>query len=289
VVVPRAKTGAQVLLIHPSAKAVDGQREIVLAVQRYGEGRSAAFTADTTYLWYLPLRGMGQNSPYNRFWGQLVRWLANTDVRNRQRGPGLDALLNKNIFQLGESPHIRALVRDEKGDATRYAQVTLEWRNTGEQSPHRLPLAPSSMQTGLYEVTIPSPAKGDYEATLIAAKDGKELGREKLKFSVITLADEMLKLAANPQLLKDIATRTHGFYYECPELGTLISQLIRTTTGDTGPKQQTVPLASFARVAVTATAGDPGWAKKYDLPMQGALAIALLGTEWLLRRRWQLP
>jgi hypothetical protein len=232
---------------------------------------------------------MGQNSPYNRFWGQLVRWLANTDIRNRQRGAGVDALLNKNIFQLGERPQFRAMVRDEKGDATRYAQVTLEWRSATDDAAQRLPLAPSSSHTGLFSVTLPAPPKGDYQATLIATKDGRELGRQALKFTVIAPADEMLKLAADPQMLQTIATRTHGFYYECPELGTLISQLVRTTAGDTGLKQQSVPLASFIRVAVTTTAGDPGWAKTYDLPMQGALAILLLGTEWLLRRKWQLP
>ena len=64
-------------------------RNRLLATQLYGQGRSAAFTLDTTYLWYLPLRGMGQDSPYNLLWGQLVRWLAGQDVRNRQRGAGM--------------------------------------------------------------------------------------------------------------------------------------------------------------------------------------------------------
>lgn len=80
VVVPKEKSGAEVLLIHYGRPGPDGKPQIVLAVQRYGQGRSAAFTGDTTYLWYLPLRGMGQDSPYNRFWGQLARWLAGAVV-----------------------------------------------------------------------------------------------------------------------------------------------------------------------------------------------------------------
>ena len=51
---------------------------------------------------------MGQDSPYNRFWGQLIRWLANEDVRNRQRGPGMDVLINKTIYELGQSVRLRA-------------------------------------------------------------------------------------------------------------------------------------------------------------------------------------
>lgn len=289
VVVPKAKSGAQVLLIHEGKAGADGNPQIVLATQRYGQGRSAACTVDTTYLWYLPLRAMGQDSPYNRFWGQLVRWLANSDVRNRDRGPGLEALLNKNVFQLGESVRVRAMVRDDKGDATRFAQVSLAMAKMDGSASKTLSLAPAESRTGMYDVTIDAPDKGDYTLTLTAGKDGKELGRETLKFAVITPADEMLKLAANPELLKTIANSTNGYYYELPQLGTLVSELIRTTAGDTGLKQRTVPLHNIVRATAAATVGDPGWAKKYDLPLQGMLAVLLLGGEWFLRRRWQLP
>ncbi|MGH7214774.1 MAG: glutamine amidotransferase, partial [Tepidisphaeraceae bacterium] len=108
VVVPRPKSGAQVLLVHKDRPGPDGQPQVILATHRYGEGQSAAFTGDTTYLWYLPLRGMGQDSPYNRFWGQLVRWLAGEDVRNRQKGAGIEGLLNKTVYQLGETVRLRA-------------------------------------------------------------------------------------------------------------------------------------------------------------------------------------
>jgi uncharacterized membrane protein len=289
VVVPRLKSAAQVLLVHEGRPGPDGQPQIVLATQRYGEGRAAACTVDTTYLWYLPLRAMGQDSPYNRFWGQLVRWLANSDVRHRDRGPGVEALLNKNVYQLGESVRVRAMVRDEKGDATRFAQVSLALAKNGSPDVTRFALAPSEARTGMYDVTIPTPDRGDHVLTLTATKDGTEIGQQTLKFSVITPADEMLKLAANPELLKEIARRTNGFYYELSQLGTLTDELVRTTAGDTGTKRRTVPLHSFARAGLTATVGDPGWHKKYDLPLQGFLAIALLATEWLLRRRWQLP
>ena len=53
----------------------------------------------------------------------------------------------------------------------------------------------------MYELVVPNPDKGDYQLEVIATKDGKELGRQKLNFTVIPPADEMLKIAANPQLL----------------------------------------------------------------------------------------
>jgi hypothetical protein len=290
VVVGPAKSGASVLLVHQGRPGPGGKPQIVLAVQRYGEGRSAAFTADTTNLWSLPLRGLGQDSPYNRFWGQLARWLAGADVRNRQRGAGIEALLNKTVYQLGENVRVRALVRDERGDATRYAQVSMKLKGPAADSPEQtLSLNPVETHTGMYDLTIASPHKGEYAATLTATKDGKELGRQELKFSVIPPADEILKLAANPKLLTDLAAATNGSSYDLSRLPALIDELIRSNREPVQAKQVSVPLANFVRAAMAFFGRYPEWPKKYDLPMQGALVVALLAAEWILRRRWQLP
>jgi uncharacterized membrane protein len=289
VIVAKPKSGAQVLLVHQDRNGPDGQPEIVLAVQRYGQGRSAAFTVDTTYLWFLPLRGMGQESPYNKLWGQMIRWLAGQDVRDRQRGAGLEALLNKSNYSLGENVKLRAQVRDERGDTTRFAQVTATFTNTADNKSQTLSLTPADSQPGMYEVIIPNPNKGDYQMEVVAAKDGKELGRQKLNFTVIPPADEMLKIAANPQLLIDISNQTHGYHYDLAQLPQLIDQLIRTDPQSGLPQQQSIPLDDYPRAMITILGGHPQWDSRYDLPLQGLFVLALLITEWFLRRRWQLP
>lgn len=288
VVVNKPKSGAQVLLMHQDRPGPDGKPQVVLAVQRYGKGRSAAFTVDTTYLWYLPLRGMGQDSPYNRLWGQLVRWLAGEDVRNRQRGAGIEGLLNKSLFQLGESVKVRAMVRDERGDATRYAQVSLVLRKVGTNETKQIPLAPSEARTGMYDVTIPNPDKGEYHIELTASKDNKPLGKQTLTFNVIPPADEMLKLAANPTLLAQLASQTRGFHYRLDQFRTLIQELIK---GDAAveEKAQTVRLSNWVGAVMAISGREPKWHRTQDLPMQGMLVIAILACEWILRRRWQLP
>jgi hypothetical protein len=288
-IVTKPKSGAQVLMVHQDRLGPDGKPEIVLAVQRYGQGRSAAFTVDTTYLWYLPLRGMGQESPFNKLWGQMIRWLAGQDVRDRQRGAGLEALLNKSTYQLGENVKLRALVRDERGDATKYAQVSATITNTADHKEQNLSLTPADSQPGMYELIIPNPDKGNYQAEVVATKDGKELGRQKLSFTVIPPADEMLKIAANPQLLTAIADETHGYHYDFGQFPQFIDQLVRTDPKFGLPQQRAVPLDDYVRVLATVAAVDPGWDAKYDLPLQGMLMIILLVTEWFLRRRWQLP
>lgn len=287
VVVQKAKSGAQVLLVHPQRTGADGQPEIVLAVQRYGQGRAAALTVDTTYLWYLPLRGMGQDSPYNRFWGQLVRWLAGTDVKNRERGAGVDALLNKSVYQLGDSVTIRAMVRDELGDATRFAQVKATLKRDG-QPDQEYDLKPVDSHVGLYEVTIPTPEKGKYGVIIRATKDKKNIGSHGLTFSVIPPADEMLKLAANPILLAGISDETHGFHYDLGGFPTLIKELVQRDPNSGKSVQKSVPLANTARVVLALVGVLPKWDSRYDLPMQGVLVGGLLIAEWILRRRWQL-
>lgn len=289
VVVPKPKSGAQVLVTHVDRPGPDGKPQIVLAVQRYGKGRSAAFTVDTTYLWYLPLRGMGQESPYNKFWGQLVRWLAGEDVRNRQRGAGIEGLLNKSLFQLGESVKVRAMVRDERGDATRYAQVNLVLRKHQSKETKQLPLSPSEGRTGMYEVTIPTPDKGDYDIELVASKEGKPLGKQNLQFTVIPPAEEMLKLAANPALLAQLADRTRGYHYRLEQLPTLIDELIKADKEAFVAKAESVRLSNWIRAIAALGGNNPRWDKKYDLPMQGMLIVVLLACEWMLRRKWQLP
>src|SRR5262249_51941091 len=158
----------------------------------------------------------------------------------------------------------------------------------GDAKPKQFTLAPSDAHTGLYEVVLSDQAKGDHEIEVVATKDGKELGRQKLKFTVIPPADEMLKLAANPKLLAAVAEQSHGFHYPLGQFPELIDQLIRSDPHATGPQQRSVPLSNYVRIAAAVIGGaDPTWPRKYDLPMQGAIVVTLLAAEWLLRRRWQ--
>jgi len=292
VIVGNAKTGAQVLLVHPG-KA--GPPEIVLATARYGKGRSAAFTADTTFLWYQALWDEGQNSPYNRFWGQLVRWLAGADVRNRQNGPGITAFLNKSQYQFGETIHVRALVRDMKGDATRFAHVTAVLQSA-KGKPKQMTLAPVPARVGMYEALIPDPGQaidalpaGDYTLDLSAEKENVALGKGQVKFAIIPPADEMLKIAANPELMKAIAEQTGGYAHDLDELPGLIDQLIKKDPASVIGQERTVPLSNLARAALEAIQIPVNWNKRYDLPMQSLLVLGLLAAEWIIRRRYQLP
>jgi uncharacterized membrane protein len=294
VVVGPAKAGAAVLLVHAARPNPQGSPQIILATHRYGEGRAAAFTADTTYRWYLPMRGLGQDSPYNRFWGQLVRWLAGADVRDRARGGGAEVLLDQSTYRLGEAVRVRAFVRDERGDATRFAQVSLTLRPRGADAsnaaePTQQSLAPSEGRNGMYEATLPGVASGEWTVEVVAAKDGTELARKSLAFGVLPPQDEMLNLAADADRLDAIARRTGGYAHTLAQLPQLVESLIRAGGDTTLTEQRTVPVHNAARVALALRGHYPQWPGAWDLPMQASLVVLLLALEWLLRRAWSMP
>jgi hypothetical protein len=147
----------------------------------------------------------------------------------------------------------------------------------------------------MYEAVMPGRDEpglkpGDYTIDLSATKDGKELGKTTLKFSVIPPADEMLKIAASPAIMEAIASETGGFHRPLAELPELLDSLIRSDPANAAAAQQrTVPLANTVRVALAAAGVDEPWPPSYDLPTQGLLVVVLLSLEWLMRRRWQLP
>jgi uncharacterized membrane protein len=295
VVVAGPKSGAQVLLVHPGQSGPDGREQIVLAVQQYGKGRTAAFTADTTNVWYRQFRQQGQESAYNRFWGQLIRWLAGQDVRNRAKGAGIDALLNKSVYQFGESVRVRAVVRDAEGDTTQYAQVSAALTGPGFAQPLAQPLMPTEGSGGTYELTLPPPGAsglkpGDYRVDVTAAKDGAQLGRQTLKFSVIPPDDEMTKIASDPALMEEIATNTGGYHRPLAELAELVETLIQTDPGAAEQTvERTVPLSNTLRVLMAMSGHDAPWPAHSDLPVQGMLVLILLSGEWVMRRKWRLP
>ncbi|HTW93462.1 MAG TPA: glutamine amidotransferase [Tepidisphaeraceae bacterium] len=294
VVVAGAKAGAQVLLVHPDRPGPDGNPQIVLAVQQFGKGRTAAFTADTTNIWYRQFRARGQENVFNEFWEQLVRWLAGQDVRNRAKGPGIEALLNKTTYQFGESLKARAIVRDLHGDATNLAQVSAVISGGNLPKPIQIPLSAVDGRIGAYESIYPqsgSPGlkSASYSIAFTAAQDGKTLGTEQLKFTVIPPADEMLKIASNPALMQAIAQSTNAESRPLGEFPDLLQELIQTDPTTSQAVRRVIPLSNTIRTVLALAHIDDPWPPHYDLPTEGLLVLALLTAEWILRRKWQLP
>ena len=71
------RPGAQVLAL---VRADDGARPLV-AVQRFGQGRSMVFTGEASWRWRM--RMPSADRTYELFWRQAARWLVGPVARSR--------------------------------------------------------------------------------------------------------------------------------------------------------------------------------------------------------------
>jgi len=273
VTVLRAKPAAALLALHPSRK-IAGRPMPVLAVQRFGAGRSAAFTADTTWKWYLPLRGMGRDSPYERFWGQLLRWLANVQTKARESKPSVVMRLDKTYLRIGQGPvKILARVQDEKGRPADNAQVSCTITPTdGKGKPETLTLSPR-MGDRLFETDFRPPREATYRIEVAALDSaGAALGTDRQDLLVVPYSKEMDRLARNDALLELLADKTDGRKVDISGLPDLIDQIVQRQKA-----RGKVDAADLGEVY-----------RLFDFTTLFIVFIALLTGEWLLRRRWNL-
>jgi uncharacterized membrane protein len=255
-----AKPGALVLATHPAG---DGKMP-VLAVQPAAKGRVAVFTSDTTRNWQQVPRALGQESPFARFWGQTIRWLANRteDVKAEAK---LTVRTDKAYYEPDSPVTISAAVRDQTGEGTDQAEVVARVKGSqGETETVTLAAVPGS--AGSYRGSFEPKRPGTYDilvqaqlgqTTLQGERTSVEVGRPNLEFDRLDLDDAMLQ---------KIAQATGGRYYHITTADQFIESL------DRAEKRRHVSLEQplyFPRIF---------W----------LLFVGVLTTEWVLRRRYQL-
>ncbi len=270
VTVVRARPGAQVLAIHPSRRNAAGPL-VVLAVHNFGAGRAAAFSADTTWLWSLRLRSMGVESPYHRFWGQLIRYLAGVEKKDQRKAPCVLGRIERSYLRQGEELAVAALVRGADGQPADDAAVTVLLSGGGLEKPLEVALRRSPAGAGLYEGRLRPSRPGKFTVGFRAAdRAGKALGSDELGVIVAPRSKEAERLARDAKTLRAVARLSGGRYAELAALPDVIDELIQRSREHLLPA---VPSRQY---------------NLYNFVLLFLLFVALLTTEWLLRRSWQL-
>ena len=220
------KPSGRVLGVHPDRYGATGPL-VVLAVQEFGDGRTAALTVDSTWKWYFQMRSLGQDSPYVKFWGQLMRWLAGRDQVEKSAQAGLTAFLDKAYYEPGETARIFARAQDDQGQSTNLAYITASIRGR-RGKPRKLQLPPTPGAPGEYEIEFTPSGTGDYTVKMDATLDKAKLGHVELKFQVGKSNLEFDKLDLNDDLLRRIADASGGEYFGLISLDKLADKLRRT-------------------------------------------------------------
>jgi len=270
VTVVRAKPAAQVLAVHPTRGNENGPL-VVLAVQPFGAGRAAAFTPDTTWQWYLPLRAMGAESPYERFWGQFVRYLAGADAKSRKSAASLVLRADRRYARVGQTVRILARVLDEKAQTPKMALVSCRIEPTGEEgAAETVPMAYRT-GSGLFEAEFSPKREGTFAIKVIAADgQGAMLGQDELALVAVPLSAETERLARNDDLLRRLAKASDGRFTQLAGLPEMVDQIIDRNLAGAGP----APEATIHKL--------------YNFVVLFIAFAAFITGEWLLRRNWQL-
>ncbi len=244
------KPGATLLLRRP------GSDNPVLAVQNYGQGRSAAFTSGGS--WYWQVSRDSRDEFHEKFWKQLVRWLAvgaqdlltvasDASVYSRNDPVTLTAnVLGKDLRPLNDA-QLTAVVTDPLGNTR---QLPMDWILSRE---------------GVYQCRYVPEHLGQYRAAVHA--QGWTDKPVEISFVVSDSTLEFADAAMKRDVLRDMASLTRGQYFDL-ENADALPQAVRE---------------GMRSAALTASAPEikPLW----DMPILLVIAIGLIASEWFLRRR----
>jgi uncharacterized membrane protein len=248
-----AKPGAMILATGSSRRG----KAILLAVQRYGRGRTIAFTPSDSWLWQMEMPH-GDNS-YEIFWRQALRWLVSSSP------DPINLELEKTAFFTQETVPLNAQVYDSEYRCVNEAAV-LATITPPQGSPVAIPLRSIPDQNGRYSGEFVPRDTGIFKVEIAASLNGRNLGPAEGHFYVSPDSLELYNSAQNKTLLERLARDTGGHYYNLGNANHI-------------PEEMTyiVRPNSLAQIL-------PLW----DIPALFLTICLLLISEWSIRKKVRL-
>jgi hypothetical protein len=250
--VAEPKVGAVVLARGQGEKTTDNP--ILLAFQRYGRGRTMAFTTGSSWRWQMEMDAKDQT--FELFWRQLLRWLVNSSP------DAVTVTSDKDTYLPGEPISITAEIADKGFEHVNNARVTMKWTDPKGHTESRS-LDWNGAEDGSYQAQIGATEEGQYKVEIEAMAGDKKLGTYSSAFQVKDRPIEFYNASLDSGRLKALADQTEGRYYPLSALG------------DVPEDAQYIPgKSNFVEQK-----------ELWDVPLLFMLLTAALGGEWLLRKR----
>lgn len=252
----RVKPGAVIL----AEKVEDdfGSSEPLLAVQRYGKGRTAALTTASTWRWQMHLPS--EDRRHERFWRQMVRWLVasapdrvNVDIGNARIAPGDEVPLTVDVYDeafaaVGEAV-VRGYVTDPFGGIQ---EVELQEDLTKE---------------GSYLATFVPQALGVYRLDVEVQVGELRMFAKPESFLTQPSGREFRDATLKREFLERLAGASGGAYYASSDVSAIPANLRNRRTNTSIYRSEYL----------------------WDMPVLWGLVLLLLSVEWVYRRRKGLP
>jgi uncharacterized membrane protein len=249
----RAKPGATVLL---QGRIGDrGLTRPLLVSQRFGRGHVLAFGAQDDWIWQMHADIAVSDSTHELLWRQMLRSLVN-DVPDRVE------VIADEASGPGDAVIVRAVVRDSS-----------YLRRNGAAVKATMSTSTGTSNDATLDWTLDR--DGEYVASVVPSGDGVHEVRVRAVFGADT--------AESPTAFVRVAEPVDE-YFGAERREALLEQLARETGGRTYTPQRALDVARDL-VYSASGATEVRRLDLWDAPLVLIILLALLGGEWILRRR----
>jgi len=250
---------------------VDGATYPVVAARRFGGGRVVTILTDTLWRWRLASGGWASEiSPYDTFWSQTIDWLLPKDGTD-QGSERVEVFVERPRYTSGEHPEVQAIYHPPRGAGNHPASLALKVQTPDGRSldytmrPTKLHAAQGGDIDG-YTAAVEPNVAGTFKATATAQSEGRTISGD-CSFTVNEPTPEKTGRPIDRDFLLLLAQGSGGRFYPMEtwghwrdDLHVRERHLTRSETRDL-------------------------WAS----PFLAAALLALIGAEWVIRRRANLP
>jgi len=255
-----AKPAAAVLLTRRSSRRIQAP-DTILAVQRYGKGKTAALMVDTTWHWDFETLGRGGDSTaYQQFWAQLIRWLMPDPDSDPRSQRAVRAATDKTEYRQAENVNIEVRVLGSGGMPAGDSRV--EGTLTSPDGATSSVSFKSSSSAGIHAAVYMPRAAGAYEISVRAYQGGEMLGTDSAGFLVGEAIQELLHTDLNDELLRAVAEMSGGKYHSPKDCEAILSSIPEV-------KKEKIKTQRI---------------RLWNSPLLLAAFIILATVEWLIRR-----
>lgn len=255
-----ANPGAQNLLF-ANIRGINTEMPLLSVFEQTGVRRSTV----NMYGWYkiyLSNNGNERNT-ITKLVENIVDWTS-TNPDNRL----LKVTPSKNTYSTFENPIINASLINEKGGIESKANIELEISDSDSMVGSYIL---KNMGDGLYSAELPELPSGLYDFTATAQKNNRNIESATGSFVVSETNAELINTIRNDDLLKGLAERTEGEFYTFDNLDGFWNSIDSRNLLESTTVQEEV----------------------FSFPVKNIIwflvVLAILGTEWILRKRFSLP
>ncbi len=253
---PDLRPGARVLAVDPARTSVRGENLPVICLQFVGAGKVVFHATDESYRWSRHPDGEHYHS---RYWTQTIRYLSRARLLEGTRGAELTT--DRLEYRQGDLVRMRVRFFDDRlaPEADDGVHLMLEQESGARR---QIRLQREAANRGIFEGLIGNLAEGEYRLWIASPQLSGTPPSQ--RFTVMAPPGEMARLQMDAADMQAAAHLSEGRFYTLDQAEQLMNDL--------PPGRQ---------VRIDSLPPQPIW----NSPLWALLFVALITTEWLLRKR----